>query len=654
MRTALVQFGLYSFLYAAALVPGLPAGWRLFGRGHPAGWVAGGLIGYALTALAVWLSIRAGFPSSATFAAVWASVCAITWAALRNRSAALVPLQPWRRADTVAYALVLALTVAIAAPPLATVGIRDEQGNRYYRAYFTADFVWHTALTAELGRFSMPPRNPFLRHRPVHYYWTYFLPPAAISTTGPSVLRDVERCLQLNAFFNGLLFISALFMSVRAAVPSSSGAASAAAGVSVALAIVASSAEAWDWLRRSPSLASARYVNIDAITAWEWNGYRVDGLQRAIWYNPQHSMSGALGLVALAAAAAGGSAASLASGLLTGVALAGAIAMNPFVGATFALTYGVATILDAPRHPAPFRRIGYSAAAALPALAAVGWCVANRMAEGAGGALEFGFNRLSRNSPVQTLLLSLGPALLPAIAGLLSRAGPPFRTFLPAAVLAALALFLMYFVRLSVDVYWVAFRSGHLMLVSLPALGARFFVWALQSARPLAAAVIVVTFAAGAPTLLIDAYNARDITNHVISSGGFPWTRVVTPQQQAAFRWMREQTPATAVIQQDAISREPNTWWVVPTFGQRRMAAGLPPFLLEVPEYREKSELVRTMYATPDASQAWAIAHGLRIDYIYIDAVERKAYPDGMEKFDDFRYFDQAFHNDEASIYRVR
>lgn len=657
----LVQCSLYALLYAAAAIPGLPLGWRLFGRHHPAGWISGALLGYALTALAIWVVIRAGIPSALGFLVAWGLLCRVTWYALARRGAVpLVELDPWRKPDTVAWALVLLLTILVAAPPLARIGVRDEQRHRFYRAYFTADFVWHMALTAELGRFSMPPRNPFLQHRPIHYYWTYFLVPAAVATTGPSVLRDVERCLQLNAFFNGLLFISALFVSVRAAVPASSGsAASVAVGVSVALALVASSAEAWDWLRRYPTLSYVREANIDAVTAWEWKGYRVDGLQRAIWYNPQHSMSGALGLVAVTAAAAGGSAASLGGGALVGIALAGAIMMNPFVGGVFALTYGAAAVvhvLTALSHARAMqvRRLAYSAAAAVPAMAAVGWCVGNRMVEGAGGALEVGFTGLSRNAPVVTLLLSLGPALLPALAGLLARGGGPFRRFVPATFLAAFALFLMYFVRLSVDVYWVGFRAGHLLLLSLPALTARFFTWALASARPLAVAVIVSILAAGLPTFIIDAYNAQDTTNELMSAGGFPWTRRVSPQEQAAFRWMREQTPPDAVVQQDAMSRDSSSWWVVPTFGERRMAAGLPPFLLNVPEYHEKSVLVQTMYSTTDAREAWTIAHTLHIDYVYMDGVERSVYPEGVGKFEDPRYFERVFGNEAATIFRVR
>ena len=75
---------------------------------------------------------------------------------------------------------VLLLTAAVAAPPFLKLGSRDAAGNRYYRAYFTADFVWHTALTAEVAKFSMPPRNPFHRNRALHDDWAYVLLPAAV------------------------------------------------------------------------------------------------------------------------------------------------------------------------------------------------------------------------------------------------------------------------------------------------------------------------------------------------------------------------------------------------------------------------------------------------------------------------------------------
>ena len=644
---------LYSLVLAAAAVPGLPVGWRLFGRSHPAGWVAGALIGYACTAFAVWAAIRTGVPSAGGFVVAWALMSLVTWVAFGTRGQPAFAFEPWERRDTVAWVLVLLLTAIVAAPPFLKLGSQDAVGNRYYRAYFTADFVWHTALTAEITKFSMPPRNPFLRHRAIHYYWAYFLVPAAVSSAGPAPLRDVERCLKLNAFLCGLLFISAVFMSVRAAVPSAS-----AAGLSVALALVASSAEGLSEIirlaRDGIPWSALRETNIDAITAWRWNGYRVDGLQRAIWYNPQHSLAGALGLIGLAAAARGSAATAL-GGLLAGVALAGSVAINPFVGGMFSLAYGAGVTVHAFGSDAPVRRLVNSAVAVLPVAAALAWCTANEMVEGAGGKIDFGFHSISRHSPFTTLALSLGPALLPALAGLLPlRGAVPYRPLVPAMTLAGVSVVLMYYMRIAVDEYWVGFRTGHLLLVSLPVLSARFFASAWPVARPLAVVVGLVAFLAGAPTLVIDAYNAQDTRNFVMSVGGFPWTRQVTTDEQAAWRWIREETPADAVVQQDVLSRHPNSWWVVPTFGHRRLAAAIPPFLMFEDEYMEKSRRVQTMYATGSAHEAWSIARSLRIDFVYVDAVERQAYGPALDKFSEEQYFSLAFHNAAAAVYRVK
>jgi hypothetical protein len=647
-----LAFILYVIVLLLAAVPGLPAGWRLFGRRHPAGWIAGALLGYALTAVAIWAAIRAGVPSTAGFVVAWCVVSLAAWVFLGARGEPAFPFEPWTRQDTIALSLVLLLTAVVAAPPFLKLGSRDAAGNRYYRAYFTADFVWHTALTAEVAKFSMPPRNPFLRNRAIHYYWAYFLLPAAVSSSGPAPLRDVERCLKLNAFFCGLLFISAIFMSVRAAVPSA-----AAAGVSTALALVASSAEGMSEVirlaRDGIPWASLRETNIDAITAWRWQGYRVDGLQRAIWYNPQHSMAGALGLIGMAAAARGSAATPL-GGLLAGLALGGSVAMNPFVGAMFSMAYGVGTVLHAWGTDRPVRRILYGALAVVPVLGALAWCSFNEMVEGAGGNIDFGFHSISRHSPLVTLLLSLGPALLPAVAGLLVRGGVPFRPLAPAAALASVSVFLMYYMRIAVDEYWVGFRTGHLLLVSLPVLSASFFLTAWRRARPAAIAVGLAAFLAGVPTLLIDAYNAQDTRNFIMSVGGFPWTRQVTTDEQAAWRWIREETPVEAVVQQDVLSRHPNSWWVVPTFGHRRLAAAIPPFLMFEEEYMEKSRRVQTMYATGSAEEAWTIARSLRIDYVYVDAVERQAYGPALDKFADEKYFSLVFQNAAASIYAVK
>jgi uncharacterized membrane protein len=105
--------------------------------------------------------------------------------------------------------------------------------------------------------------------------------------------------------------------------------------------------------------------------------------------------------------------------------------------------------------------------------------------------------------------------------------------------------------------------------------------------------------------------------------------------------------------------RARSTWSLIPSLAQRRMAAGQPISLLggteADSEYGEKSARVRIMYQTASAQQARDIAKSLRIAYVWVDAVERKAYPAGVAKFDGApQLFPPVFRNAEVSIYRVQ
>jgi hypothetical protein len=644
---------LYLIFYGLAMLPGLPIGFALFGRDHAGGWIAGASVGYALTAFAIWTPIAAHIPSALAFVIVWASVAALAWFFTPKPERSLVTLPSWTPSASSALLLILVLTLAIAAPPLEHVGRTDDEGNRYYRAYFTADFVWHAALTSEIAKFSMPPRNPYLARQPIHYYWTYYLFPAVVSEAGPAPVRDVQLCLKVNALMTGLLLMSAVFLGAWAvvgqAIPSALG---------TALALVASSAEGIYeasklWARGVP-LSELRNWNIDAVTAWPpFGGHRIDGLQRCLWYVPQHSMAYALGVIALVVAAAGGSAAPFAAVALGGVALGCSVAFNPLVGGIFALTYGVAIVADAWRRPRVVRTIARHGVAAIPVAAAVAWCASNQMVEGAGGFLQFGFLGASRQHPIVTLLLSVGPVLVAGIAGLIRARAVPLRPARPFLVLAVIALFLMYFVRLSVDQAWVAFRAGQMMIIGLAALAARFIAsGGTGMRRTVTTALVVLCFAAGIPTTAIDEYNAQD-THNLAMGPGFPWTIVVSRQQQAAYRWIRENTPRNAVVQMDARSRERSTWSNIPSFAERRMAGGLPISLLNVPEYAERSDRIRTMYAAPNPAESADLARNLRIDYVYVDEVERRAYPQGIQ-FDRSPAFEKVFDDPPVAVYRVR
>jgi hypothetical protein len=462
--------------------------------------------------------------------------------------------------------------------------------------------------------------------------------------------------LKVNALCTALLFASMIFglawCAVRRTWPLLAG---------LWLALFAPSAEGlyalWSIHERGRPLEALRGMNIDAVTAWTFHGIRVDSLLRAMWYNPQHSMSITVALVALIVASVGGSAAGAGTILLAGLALGLSTAFNPFLGAVFSAIYGVVVFADALKAPRELPwRLAKHVLAALPVGLALAWCVANEMVEGAGGLLRIDTAGPAWNAPAASLLLSLGPVLLPALLGL----WPVWRLarpFWPAAAGVATAIGLMYFVWLSVEPHWVGFRSGQIFLSTGPALIGRFFEQlslVRRAGRPLAMAAFALLALAGLPTTAVDVFNAQDVANRAMGPG-FRWTIPISPDQQAAMDWVRRATPPDAVVQLEPVGRGRDTWSLVASLGQRRMAAGVPLPLMATPEYDVRMKQVRGIYATADAGAAWREARRLGIDYLYMDGVERTAY--AGPAFDKFaaslEYFVPAFKRGDVVIYAV-
>jgi hypothetical protein len=372
-----------------------------------------------------------------------------------------------------------------------------------------------------------------------------------------------------------------------------------------------------------------------------------------MWYNPQHSMSAALGLLAMPIAGAAGVAAPIGAIVFAGLALALSTTFNPLIGGLFSLMYGAVVLADAIRARQIKPVLHHGVAAALVGLA-VGWCVANDMIEGAAGVVQYGLGGYARNRPVATLMMSLGPLIVPAALGV----WPLPRRAWPALAGTALGLLVFYLVRLSVEGSYIGFRAGQLLQLALPGLAALFFarLWRTNWRwRAGAVAFLVVLFVIGLPTTIIDTYNAQDIGNRRMGPG-FRWTVTVTPEEQEAYRWIRRQTPRDAIVQMDPMAHGRETWSQLPTFAWRRMAAARPISLMNVPDYLERSRKAHRIYAERNAETAAQLARELGIDYIFIGPVEQQRNPGvSLAKFaqrDDL--FTPVFANTGTRIYEVR
>ena len=63
---------------------------------------------------------------------------------------------------------------------------------------------------------------------------------------------------------------------------------------------------------------------------------------------------------------------------------------------------------------------------------------------------------------------------------------------------------------------------------------------------------------------------------------------------------------------------------------------------------------MKTIFATANADEASAIARRMRIDYLYVDATDAQAYPDGVRKFDEHpELFSRVFASGDVRVYRT-
>src|SRR4029077_7048369 len=160
----------YVALLVLTAVPGLPLGFALFGKRHVVSLLTGATLGYAIASLAWWAVVFFGHASTWAFVDAWVFAALVSWAIARAMDSPFATLPRWTRSHSVALMLLLLLVPALLTRPFARLGSVDRDGHHLYRAYFIADFVWHTALTAELAKEESRPRNPFLATERVHYY----------------------------------------------------------------------------------------------------------------------------------------------------------------------------------------------------------------------------------------------------------------------------------------------------------------------------------------------------------------------------------------------------------------------------------------------------------------------------------------------------
>lgn len=556
--------------------------------------------------------------------------------------------------DAVALALLAVIVPVIVGLPFAHVGELTPDGQAY-RAYFTADYVWRRAVVIELAKGAAPlPLNPYFAGDVLHYYWMpHVLSAVQYRFAGAWATLDellLIRSIAIDFFFVTFLYGIGRLFGVRPWA--------AAAGVTFA--IVASSFEGlyalFDFSSKNLPLSEVKNLNIDAISRWYFQGIPIDGLQRLLFYQPHHAVGYSVGLIGLLVLAARARARDPVMFAIAGLCLGLSVAISSFAGlmvTAAAAVYELASIIrDRDVGRAPLHAI----AAALPLGAAAALVFALGYVDTSGSVLAFGLNRVAVHQFFWVTLLSFGPILIVTLLAIPVLLAERRGLWVLGALVATSAVFYFFInVRDHQDVY-VGWRVGHFAFMSAGVIAGvllQHIVASTSAAQPVQWAFVSIAFAAGLPTTIIDVYNTQDIYNRNMGAS-FRWTLILTPDELAAFDWIKRHTAPDALFQVDPMARDSETWAYLPAFAERRMAVGYPISMVPLAKYQDGSNAIKAMFDEPPLA-AYERAKRARIQYVLVGPPERDAHPGVEERFAAAGdLMPLAFKNATISIYEIR
>jgi hypothetical protein len=619
-----------------------------------AAWLAGPAIGFGLSVFGSFLWWAAGVRNAIALAAGPALPWALAWW-VRRVGAPALRLPPFTTRDVSIAAMLVLIVPLVTSVPYDHVR-EPVAGGEAYRAYFTADFIWAMTVTSELAKGDVPPANPFLRDQPLHYYWmAHFLSGSVYRSVAGLGVRS-EAVILVNGIVFGAAFVLFAYVLVRAL-----GASPGASALAVLCGFCANSYEGTDMIRavivHGLPWSELANTNIDAVTRWFYKGMAVDGLQRLLLYQPHHLTGYALALAALWLVALAedvtDAGVALGAGCLLGLALLFSTFGALIDGVAVALLY----LLRLVQQRALKRLWQCAVLGAGPVLlGVVATSVLGYTDTRYGSLLQVGLNPVAAHDIGRVWLWSFGPLLLGAIAvcttprWLLREGAAP-------AALAATATAFWFFTNVpdSGDV-WVGWRSGHMLMVAFAAMAGVWLTrtWQRPRGRAVLIAALALAIVPAIPTVALDVYNAQDISNRR-EGADFPWTLVITPAEREALDWVRQSTPADAVVQFEPEARGTAHWSLIGAMAERRMIAGLPIAMTPLRPYQHASDAVQWgVFRASLVGDSHAAARSLGIDYLFIGLPERRRYRPSIEAMQQNpTLFPIVFRNESITILRV-
>lgn len=603
-----------------------------------------GPIGYLVHAVMLSLAgnlFGISVPTFAGYAVI--ALAALAWLQ-KKRPREYAGTEDWEETDTFLLLLWILASLLLVALPFWNVGVLTP-GGYAYRAYFNADFFRNMSVAGALSSTGIPPDNPYVSGFVLNYYWFFHILLAFWQRILPGYRLDFM--LVQFSLSSMSLFVMSLFAVIRGF--------SRNRRTLVALFPLFAFGGSYEGIfilkklsdRHLPWGAFTQW-NVDGILRWLWNAPQVDTLYRALLYAPQHLLSLCVFLILLPA---WNEVKSTGSRLFLLSLVFASVGFSAFVGAALVITSAVWMLVETARQPrlwiVPLLASGGLGLAFL-ALYLSGF----QMFQSAGGLLQFGPDPVIAQNFIPYFVLNWGALLPLGLAGIaLSNGRAPVRIL---TFFVCFCFALIVCVKLNLpggsD---VSLKMGHFSHVALLLLAAGFLdrMWSTSRAR-LMVAVLTALILPALVTWWMDAYNSRDVSNA-------KFTTIVKPQDMTVYRWMNENLPGKARIQNYAQS---DTSFLhgfvseIPPFAQRSLYLGDRNFsrIFQVPqsEVDQRRKMLSVLIREKSPRRLWELSTQLGIDYYYWGSHDSVNLALPGQKFVE-PYFSIVMQQDNAFLFRV-
>ncbi|MBN2383349.1 hypothetical protein JXQ70_10740 [bacterium] len=516
--------------------------------------------------------------------------------------------------------------------PFSRIAEQTELGYAV-RAYFSADFLKHVSVTAELSKGDVPPVNPFCAGETLHYYWLSYIPSAMVyRLLGPDYSL-VRITIAFSLFVNVFLLLT-IFTLFRHYVTDLIGRI-----VGLATLLFVNSYEGGLILyriwRQAGEILQIRNYNIDALTRWDFGHPQIDSLFRSFLYTPQQQLAlSSLCLLFLLLREDRWPvqikhATRLTVSFLIALLGAAVLGYNFFTGAVvvpwLGICLGIAWLF--------YRRLSYLdlSLITLILVGSIGSYYLFDMFPSKGNVFSLMIDKTYILGLHRIVLYNFGPLVILGIPGMLSccRKSSRGSGWLNILLFTLFATFCMLFIRIQDFPSDVSLKTGLLVALGLSLFTGQTASFLIRKWGGYGYLVLLLLLIPAGPHWIIDVFNTQDIDNN-------RFTVYFQKEDLTAARWLARNTPLDYCVQA-LPERDIHCSDLITVFAERR--TGLADsmhaqiYLIDQHKYKTRQRDILQLFHGIDLTETQDLCHKIGIDAVFIGNAERNLNSAGIDKF---------------------